>query len=713
MILLNEQRQARADTYRHTYELHFNSAMTLDQILAFYRALSGLQKGRRLSPVYSTALDYYADQNGERWFLHLAPGISAHIDSLYYDHLDETIEPVKEEDDPIRQTRWEGVELGIRGNSLLHQLVYGSNPGLSQQLQPYKILDAQATSKSLASQMRHFGPGEAACVQWVIIPVHPRAAIGAPKEKASDHLFNAIARVGATGERAESIIMNLTSVFHQVESEHVTFRKRLVGDVGQRINLRAATKGFSLTVTAKELATLDGWPLSGSGAKRAKRIAPTVAHDVPGPGMIPLGSSNYPNMHGRQIAMPLAAADQHISLTGGTGTGKSVMLTNIFLGAIADPELSCIVLEPAGDLAWDMLRRIPAHRVKDVIFLNPEDEDYIIGINPFQGADPEQMASHILGIMKVESGDSWSATIQRVMGAAVLSTAYLQQTLYDTKQYLVNRDFRAQQLRRLPRSKFPQLRQEWDWVDGRPDPVVDSSVNRIEQFLSTRMMRNTLSQAQGLNFDWLIREHKILLVPLPAAKIGETNAIALGQIIRELAWNAAMRQPMDKRQRSMVIMDEYRHFADKSRTRSEIFSEARKYKQQLVIASQYLGQLPREIQETVERNVATHIAFRQSPEEAKNVVKRFGPLTDEDLINLPRYTAAARINSTDGIAPTVTLRTPPPAPMTPHWSHIIDQSRKLYAKTRTEVEAEILTRHVAPEPKRRPQIGRIQEPESE
>ncbi|MGO4860009.1 hypothetical protein [Arthrobacter sp. 2MCAF14] len=90
-----------------------------------------------------------------------------------------------------------------------------------------------------------------------------------------------------------------------------------------------------------------------------------------------------------------------------------------------DPELAFIRLEPAGDLAWDILKRIPAHRVKDVIWMDVEDVEYPIGINPFRGTDPEQIRSHIIDIMKVESGDSWSPTIQRVMSAAVFTTAYL------------------------------------------------------------------------------------------------------------------------------------------------------------------------------------------------------------------------------------------------------------------------------------------------
>jgi hypothetical protein len=75
--------------------------------------------------------------------------------------------------------------------------------------------------------------------------------------------------------------------------------------------------------------------------------------------------------------------------------------------------------------------------------------------------------------------------------------------------------------------------------------------------------------------------------------MGQTNASAIGSLIREMAWNAAMKQPMDDRQRSVMILDEFQNFADFGTSKSDPFSEARKYKQQYIIAHQFSDQLPR------------------------------------------------------------------------------------------------------------------------
>jgi len=220
------------------------------------------------------------------------------------------------------------------------------------------------------------------------------------------------------------------------------------------------------------------------------------------------------------------------------------------------------------------------------------------------------------------------------------------------------------------------------------------------------MIRNIVSQTKSLNFDSIIREHKILLVPLPAALMGQTNASAIGQLMRELIWNAAMRQPLGNRQRSIVMMDEFQNFADFSTTKSDPFAEARKYKQQYYIANQYTEQLPEAVRHTVDKNVATQMVFRLDPEDAKKVEGRYKPMTKQDIASLPRFHVAARVMTSTGMGPTVTFATNPPPAETGVAEQIIQQTRQWYAKPVAEVETDILSRHKPRESRERPTIGR-------
>jgi hypothetical protein len=407
------------------------------------------------------------------------------------------------------------------------------------------------------------------------------------------------------------------------------------------------------------------------------------------------------------VALPPEAGDMHVRIMGGSGTGKSNLLLNLGVQWLQREDTAFILLEPAGDLAWDMLARVPKHRVNDVIWFDPLDELYPIGLNPFEGSDPERITSHIVGMFRNLSADSWGAQLQRVLTTAVYTTALVKGTLYDTKQFLVNKEYLMTQLKKLKRSEYPLVFQEWEWIHSKPDLTVDSSNNRIDSFLASRMTRNIISQRHGINFDQIIAKHKILLVPLPAARMGQTNASAIGQLVRELVWNAAMRQDPLNRQRSIVMMDEFQNFADFSTTKSDPFAEARKYKQQYYIANQYTEQITDAVRHTVDKNVATQIVFRLDPEDASKVKDRYKPLTSEDISTLPRFNIAARVMTSSGMAPTVTLATQPSPPVTGYVDKIIANTRKNYARPVTEVEAEILERHKEPVKKRKPSIGRV------
>ena len=58
-----------------------------------------------------------------------------------------------------------------------------------------------------------------------------------------------------------------------------------------------------------------------------------------------------------------------------------------------------VVIEPKGDLIADLLERIPAERMGDVVLLDPTDTERPVGLNPLAlgGRSPELVADQLLG----------------------------------------------------------------------------------------------------------------------------------------------------------------------------------------------------------------------------------------------------------------------------------------------------------------------------
>lgn len=90
---------------------------------------------------------------------------------------------------------------------------------------------------------------------------------------------------------------------------------------------------------------------------------------------------------------------QHMYLLGKSGTGKSVLMSNLIVQNIK-MEGVCVV-DPHGELVEEILHLIPEHRTKDVIYFNPADTDFHIGFNVIQLDDPKYkhlVASGLMGI---------------------------------------------------------------------------------------------------------------------------------------------------------------------------------------------------------------------------------------------------------------------------------------------------------------------------
>jgi hypothetical protein len=103
--------QHRADRMRRTFELSFPSTMSHEDVLGYLGSLTSMPSPKRLRSVQTVVMEYYADQYGERYFVHLPNGTHTQIDQLLQEHID-GIDIELVEHDPVSGTKW-GHGLGI------------------------------------------------------------------------------------------------------------------------------------------------------------------------------------------------------------------------------------------------------------------------------------------------------------------------------------------------------------------------------------------------------------------------------------------------------------------------------------------------------------------------------------------------------------------------------------------------------------------------
>jgi len=96
--------------------------------------------------------------------------------------------------------------------------------------------------------------------------------------------------------------------------------------------------------------------------------------------------------------------------------------------------------------------------------------------------------------------------------------------------------------------------------------------------------------------------------------------------------------PEETRRDFYLYVDEFQNFATPDF--AQILSEARKYRLNLIVANQFIGQMDEEVKNAIFGNVGTLASFRVGVTDANYLAREFQPVFSEaDLINVDVYNA--------------------------------------------------------------------------
>jgi len=395
---------------------------------------------------------------------------------------------------------------------------------------------------------------------------------------------------------------------------------------------------------------------------------------------------------------------QHFYIIGKSGTGKTSLLANMALQDIQNGKGVAIV-DPHGDFVEEIARRIPEERANDTIYFNPSDIDYPIGFNVLEVSDPKYkhlVVSDLMGIFTKIWSNVWSARMEYILSNCVLALLDTPgTTLLGITRILVDQDYRRRIVQNI---KDPVVKAFWMhefeiWTDKFRSEAIVPIQNKVGQFLSTSFIRNIVGQPKSaLNIGEIMNSGKILLLNVSKGKIGEDNSNLLGAMLITKIQLAAMervRIAEDERRDFYLYVDEFQNFATDSF--ASILSEARKYRLNLIVAHQYIGQLVTDtstrVRDAIFGNVGTMLVFRTGATDAEFLEKEFEPeFTIQDLISLPNHNIYLRLMVNGITSRPFSATTLPPITAVQKEADeqkIIERSRALYGSKREDVEKNI------------------------
>ncbi|MEK7209527.1 MAG: DUF87 domain-containing protein [Patescibacteria group bacterium] len=543
-----------------------------------------------------------------------------------------------------------------------------------------------------------------------VLTPQDQETIKAIESHATKQNFEANIRLVAsapTEERAQLILTDFESAFNQFNSPNLNSFSRSpekLREVIFEFSFRLFDEKRKITLSSEEIASIYHLPHTGLKVPKIKwlkaRAAPAPWGMNDGPY---LGWNEY---RSQQTIVRIASEDRrrHVYIIGQTGTGKSTLLQENIRQDVEMGHGLCVV-DPHGDLVEYTLAHIPQHRWKDVVLFDPADLERPVGINMLEASSTEERDFVVQEMMSIfyklfppeTMGPMFEHNMRNAMLTLMADPAE-PGTLVEIPRMFTDKEF---QKKKVAKVTDPVVRAFWEkemaqTSDFHKSEMLGYLISKVGRFIENSMMRNIIGQTRsGINFADIMNNRKILLANLSKGKVGEVNANLLGlMIVGKLQLHAMRRAYMSEAERVdfYLYLDEFQNFTTDSI--ATILSEARKYRLDLTMAHQYIGQLTDKIKGAVFGNVGTMIMFRVGVEDAEFLKPQLAPIFGpRDLINLDNYHCYVKLMVKGQTSRPFNMRTYPPVQGNSETAKVVKNlSRMTYGQERELVEQEILAR---------------------
>lgn len=484
----------------------------------------------------------------------------------------------------------------------------------------------------------------------------------------------------------------------------------------------------TVILAASELASLYHFP--SSQVSKTDNLITSLSRTLPAPISLKqnkrfdviLGENEH---HG--VTTPIGLTEQererHEYIIGGTGSGKTTMLQYEVVQDIQSGK-GVAVVDPHGDMAETLLRYVPSERVKDVIYFNPDDLAYPIGLNlleldeKLEGdellREKDLITETVVSVFRkiFSDDDSGGHRIEYMLRNAV-QTALTQEkaTLFTVYDLINDPTYRKKVVATLTDENLKHFwRNEFGKAGGMQQVKMVAGITaKIGRFLFSVSAKRILEQEKStIDFDDIIASSKILICNFSKGLLGEDTSELLGiMVIAKLQLASLRRVRIQQSERTpyYLYVDEFQNFATMSFV--QMLSESRKYKLFLTMAEQSTSQQDdQRMVNIILANVGTVVCFRTgNPADEQALLQMFSPYIEKgEIANLPTfnyYIRIAAIQSQEPLSGRTLLLNDKDISDISVREAIIDSSRENYAIKYTPKEVKLVNVKQSPTKKKK------------
>ena len=511
---------------------------------------------------------------------------------------------------------------------------------------------------------------------------------GSMKDKAGQHGFQMVVRVAAVAKsetRRVAIMQGMLAALRTLQSPGIQLD--FVKDSGDAVDQAVVPFWAPLQLSSAEVLAMIAWPLEaeelpGLPAPHPKQLRLKTT-DIEKTRIFATTTAPGPSL---PLGMSIEDGLMHTVITGATGRGKSTAMLNL-ISADLRAGRGLVVIDPKGDLVRDVLERIPESRRRDVVVLDPTD-DQPVGLNPLHvpGTSPELIADGVVGIFRDLFPNSFGPRVSEMIHGSVLTLAHHPgATLTWLPRLLSDARFRSTLIGDLhdPDGLDSLWADYGEMSDRQQAQFAGPVISRLRQLLLRASLKRVLDQSNPkFHLDEVFTGRKVLLVPLNTGILGNEVARILGSLLVSALWQITLARgsrPRSERRPVSIYVDELQEFIHLGdNDLSDALARSRSLGVAWILAHQFRDQLPTDTKNALDANALNKIVFRLGVKDAKEIAAMAPELTTEDFMTLQPFGIYASLIRNGRDLGWVSGQTKPPPPVISDPIEILAASQKRY-----------------------------------
>ncbi|WP_394352018.1 type IV secretory system conjugative DNA transfer family protein [Halorussus halophilus] len=356
----------------------------------------------------------------------------------------------------------------------------------------------------------------------------------------------------------------------------------------------------------------------------------------------------------REAPLRFDSLFRHNWITGVTGYGKTTELLNMMV-QWAYAGYGFVYIDPKARDSRELLRKLPAHRLDDVVWIEPGAADHgkTIGLNFLKLPDcattterENEIENRIENLKAIlDTDEYWGVNMESItesMGRAMLQSEK-PFSVIDMYFTLLNAKRREEFARDV---EDPYVREFCLEIARMDDETVRPLLKRIKSWVENAVIRRIIAHREStIDFRDIIENDRIVIVSTPVENTDIKTMVALG-VMRNL-WSAIQQRSYEQDTKPdpyFVLCDEFDDIASDNLSIKSMLARARSMRLSVTLASQFPSQFDEETRKAMLNNCDNLLAFSVNDvDDAHLLMKRFRGYTADDLISTDQYQAWTKL----------------------------------------------------------------------